>query len=227
MKQGKIKITTTEQENESNEIKKDDKINHDDVIKNKKRSYTKWKEWDESMKVILNEPNNSTLVDKAKLFVEKYPTLQKTSKKILNRMKFISSRDVKTTKRNENSTKNRAIKRIKTKNTKMTPVLIYKDIVLDTPVYPCVCCERLNFLSKSILINEKAINQINKLLQRDLKLIEEQDSYVCNFCWNLIKKGIIPIFCVPQNIDRNAIIESVKQLTILEERMISPRLAFA
>ena len=40
-------------------------------------------------------------------------------------------------------------------------------------------------------------------------------------------KGIIPIFCVPQNIGRNFIIESVKQLTILEERMISPSFAFA
>ena len=43
----------------------------------------------------------------------------------------------------------------------------------------------------------------------------------------MIKEGIIPIFCVPQNIGRNSIIESVKQLTILEERMISPHLAFA
>ena len=60
LKQGKIKITTKEQENESSEIKKDNKINHDDVIKNEKRSYTKWKKWDESMKVILNEPNNNT-----------------------------------------------------------------------------------------------------------------------------------------------------------------------
>ena len=55
------------------------------------------------MKVTLNEPNNSTLAAKAKLL--KYPTLQNTSKQILNRMKFISSRDVKTTKRNENSNK--------------------------------------------------------------------------------------------------------------------------
>ena len=85
--------------------------------------------------------------------------------------------------------------------------------MLDTPIYPCVCCERLNFLSKSTLIKEKAINQINNLLQCELKLIEEQDSYVCNFCWNLIKEGIIPIFCVPQNIGRNSIIEFVKQLT--------------
>ena len=171
----------------------------------------------------------STLATKAKLFVEKYPTLQKKFEQILNRMKFISFRVVKTTKRNENSTNNRAraIKKNKTKNTKMTHVLIYNDIVLDTPIYPCVCCERLNFLSKSILINEKAINQINNLLQHELKLIKEQNSYVCNFCWNFIKKGIIPIFCIPQNIGRNSIIESIKQFTVLEERMISPRLAFA
>ena len=64
------------------------------------------------MKVILNEPNNSTLAVKAKLFVEKYPTLQKTSKYILNCMKLISFRVVKTTKRKfENSTNNRAIKK--------------------------------------------------------------------------------------------------------------------
>ena len=94
-------------------------------------------------------------------------------------------------------------------------------------IYPCVYCERLNFFLKSTLINEKAINQINNLLQFELKLIKEQDSYICNFCWNLIKKGIIPIFCVPQNICRNSIIESIKQLTVLEERMISPRLAFS
>ena len=130
LKQGKIKITTKEQEIECSEIKKDNKINHDDVIQNEKRSYTKWKEWDESMKVILNEPNNSTLAAKAKLFVEKYPTLQKTSEKILNCMKFISSRIVKTTKRNENSTNNKAIKKNKTKNTKKTLVLIYKTLCL-------------------------------------------------------------------------------------------------
>ena len=34
---------------------------------------------DELMKVILNEYNHSTLVAKVKLFVKKYPTLQKTS----------------------------------------------------------------------------------------------------------------------------------------------------
>ena len=81
---------------------------------------------------------------------------------------------------------------------KKTLVLVYNDIVLDTLVYPCGCCERLIIFSKSTLINEKAINQINNLLQRELELIKEQDSYVCNFCWNLIKKGIIPIFCVSQ-----------------------------
>ena len=36
LKQGKIKITIKEQENECSEIKKDNKINHDDEIKNKK-----------------------------------------------------------------------------------------------------------------------------------------------------------------------------------------------
>ena len=53
--------------------------------------------------------------------------------------------------------------------------------MFDTPIYPGVCCERLNFLLKSTLINEKAINQSNNLLQCELKLIEKQDSYVCNF----------------------------------------------
>ena len=77
LKRGKIKITTKEQENECSEIKKDNKINHDDVIKNEKRSYTKWKEIDESMKVILNESNDSTLATKAKLFVEKIPHYKK------------------------------------------------------------------------------------------------------------------------------------------------------
>ena len=80
LKQSTIKIIIKEQENECSEIKKDNKINHDDEIKNEKRSYTKWKEMDKSMKVIFNEFNNSTLASKAKLFVEKYPTLQKTSK---------------------------------------------------------------------------------------------------------------------------------------------------
>ena len=164
------------------------------MIKNEKRSYTKWKEMDESMTVILNEPNNSTLAARAKLFVEKYPTLQKTLEHILNRMKFISSRVVKTTKRNENLTNNRVLKKNKTKNTKKIPVLIYNDIVLDTLVYSCVCCERLNFLLKSTPINEKAINQINNLLQCELKLIKEQDSYVCNFCWTLIKKALFQYF---------------------------------
>ena len=113
LKLGKIKITTKEQENECSEIKKDNKINHDDMNKNKKQSYTKWKVMDELMKIILNKSNNSTLIAKAKLFVEKYPTLQKTSEQILNCMKFISSRVVKTTKRNENSINNRAIKKNK------------------------------------------------------------------------------------------------------------------
>ena len=82
------------------------------------------------MKVILNDPNNSTLAAKAKLFVEKYPTLQKTSAQILNRMKFISSRVVKTTKRNKNSTNNRAIKKNKTKNTKRSLFLYTKTLCL-------------------------------------------------------------------------------------------------
>ena len=36
LKRGKIKITTKEQKNECSEIKKDNKINNDDVIKNEK-----------------------------------------------------------------------------------------------------------------------------------------------------------------------------------------------
>jgi hypothetical protein len=44
---------------------------------------------------------------------------------------------------------------------------------------------------------------------------------------NLIKKGKIPTFCIQNNISINSIIKSIKQLTELEERLISPCLAFA
>ena len=41
LKRGKIKITIKEHKNECSEIKKDNKINHDDKIKIEKQSYTK------------------------------------------------------------------------------------------------------------------------------------------------------------------------------------------
>ena len=51
--------------------------------------------------------------------------------------------------------------------------------------------------------------------------------YVCNVCLNSIKIDTILFYCVPNNIFRSSIIGFVKQLTSLEERLISPRLAFA
>ena len=43
----------------------------------------------------------------------------------------------------------------------------------------------------------------------------------------MIKINKTPIFYVPKNIFRNVMIESVKKLNVLEERLISPRQAFA
>jgi hypothetical protein len=55
----------------------------------------------------------------------------------------------------------------------------------------------------------------------------KKKQYVCNFCLNFLKKCEIPKFCVPNNICRNSIMKSIQQLTELEERLISLRIAFA
>ena len=51
--------------------------------------------------------------------------------------------------------------------------------------------------------------------------------YVCNIFLNSIKIDSIPYYSVSNNISRSSIIESLKQLTSLEERLISLHLAFA
>ena len=51
--------------------------------------------------------------------------------------------------------------------------------------------------------------------------------YVCNVCLNSIKIDTIPFYCFLNNFSRSSIIGSMKQLTSLEERLISPPLAFA
>ena len=133
-------------------------------------------------------------------------------------MKLISSKIKKSfvvensfTKKNLNEVK---LKNKKIKINKKEPFVIFHEKIKDVPIYLCICCEMI-------------IKMMNNLLQLKLQLIKEENTYVCNFCLNSIKKGIIPTYCVPNNIFRNSVIESVKQLTILEERLISPRLAFA
>lgn len=185
-------------------------------LSTKKRPYTRWKEMDDELEKILNNDPNNTYVDKANSFVTKNPTIGKTAIQIVKRMKLLSSK------------------------MKVNPTLIQKEkkeindhfvkyhIKLnDTPTFVCELCERYNFLSSSTLINEKILFQINSLLHRSLELKQDENLYVCNICLNCVKNEKIPFYCVPNNISRNSIITSVKQLTSLEERLISPRLAFA
>ena len=51
----------------------------------------------------------------------------------------------------------------------------------DTPIYLCICYERLNFCSKSVIINEKIKNKTKNMLNHKLQLTKEENTYVCIF----------------------------------------------
>ena len=51
--------------------------------------------------------------------------------------------------------------------------------------------------------------------------------FICSNCLNNFKNNNTTLYHVSNSISRNQIIPSIQKLTQLEERLISPRLAFA
>jgi hypothetical protein len=100
-------------------------------------------------------------------------------------------------------------------------------VLNDIPIHACYLCERLCFLKQCIILNSILQKQIHSILKCEFPTNLEKCLYVCKHCLKIIKVNKIPTFYVSKNILRNIMIESVKKLNVVEERLISPRQAFA
>ena len=70
-------------------------------------------------------------------------------------------------------------------------------------------------------------HQIYFILKCEFRTNLDKCLYVCKHCLKMIKINKIPTLYVPKIILRNTMIESVTKCNVLEERLISPRQAFA
>ena len=109
----------------------------------------------------------------------------------------------------------------------MQAVETYLESIKDTPTYACVVCERLHFQKDMHLVDSSVIATLLSLASGQQTPIIKSNDNICKYCNSSIRNEKIPPFASPICIRRNTKLESVSTLTHLEERLISPRLAFA
>ncbi len=97
----------------------------------------------------------------------------------------------------------------------------YFQQLLDTPIHPCMCCNRLWFKKTN---NFFFISTIQKYY---LDIPPQKKIHSCVKVVFLYNKNKAPKLLIPTNIRLNNGINFVKKLNELEKRLISPRLTFA
>ena len=103
----------------------------------------------------------------------------------------------------------------------------FNEVLNDIPIHECYLCARLCFLKQCIILNTILHKQIYFILKCEFPTNSNKCLYVCKHCFKMIIVNKILTFYIPKNILGNVVIESVKKLNVLEDRLISPRQALA
>lgn len=101
------------------------------------------------------------------------------------------------------------------------------DVILKSresgPEYVCFCCCGL-FFEHSVL--EKCTDHTKYYIEAFQYVHRHDSQYVCRYCWDFIKKGIIPKRVYDQNLQYAILPDCFNGMTNLEARMCSPIINF-
>jgi len=101
---------------------------------------------------------------------------------------------------------------------------------MDTPRYVCVSCERLCFKKNVFEINklkmEMNTNSIWKDLMSHIKEHNINAEYICDYCERKFRKGILPAYCVLNNLFVHDVPDVIASLNTFEKILIQRAKAF-
>jgi hypothetical protein len=91
----------------------------------------------------------------------------------------------------------------------------YFQQLLNTPIYPCVCCHRLCFKIQTRKILKSMIQKYSLPVP-----LQEKNPLLCKSCYYYFNKNKTPKLLFPTNIRLNNDIDSIKKLNELEEQLM-------
>ena len=105
---------------------------------------------------------------------------------------------------------------------------ILKKRVMDTPHHACISCERLCYKRSVSEVNK--IIKINNPVWKDLieyvKKQEIAEQYICNYCKEKFRKGLMPAYCILNNLFASNVPEVISSLNAFEKILIQRAKAF-
>jgi hypothetical protein len=104
----------------------------------------------------------------------------------------------------------------------------YEENILNGPKYVCVCCGSLEFQDcVEIFLHNQTVGKLQSSVFYLKKKYFDSDYYwICKVCLRQIDESKVPTIALSNKLDFPAIDEEIKNLTELEERLCSPRVAF-
>ena len=104
----------------------------------------------------------------------------------------------------------------------------YEENIISGPKYVCVCCGSLEFFeSVEIFFENNNLNGFeSKVFCLKKKYFDNDYHWICKVCTSQIRENKIPKMALSNSLDFPVIDENIKNLTELEERLCSPRVAF-
>lgn len=105
-----------------------------------------------------------------------------------------------------------------------SPIDIYERTIEDTPKHTCTICHVLHFRKDMRTIKEKVKQIYYKLVKSDNTILTDS---ICRICFTNLKQSKLPKYATPSNIRTNKPLHYVQNLSLLEERLVSLRIAFA
>lgn len=105
----------------------------------------------------------------------------------------------------------------------------FRKNISNGPVYVCTCCDQLWYKSSVTKCNptlyESCLKDILNSCLTGVKSIDDTE-WICSTCHSNLKSGKMPSCAKANKTNFPEIHETLKSLTLLEERLISPRIPF-
>ena len=100
---------------------------------------------------------------------------------------------------------------------------------LDTPRYICVSCERLCYKKNVFKISKLQTRRKNPIWKDLMAYVEQQNinpQYICHYCDKKFRSGLLPAYCILNNLFANDVPEVISSLNQFEKMLIQRAKAF-
>lgn len=101
---------------------------------------------------------------------------------------------------------------------------------MDVPRNICLSCERLCYRREVREIGKLRISLHKFQIWRDLMLYAQQQTidpkYICDYCLNKIRQGLMPAYCILNNLLVNNVPKEISSLNMFETMLIQRAKAF-